>query len=51
MIVYKVLTDLGDLIRNGLNPGTGEVCLMRQGTWTRQYYTKEDYIIGFIKRV
>lgn len=51
MIIYKVLTDLGGVIRNGLSRSVGEVCLMRQGTWTRQFYTKEDYIIGFIKRV
>lgn len=51
MIIYKVLTDLGYIIRNGLNLSVGEVCLMEHGTWTREYYTKEDYIIGFVKRV
>lgn len=50
MIIYKVLKDLGDSIANSLYSSVGEVCLMKQGTWTREHYTDENSVIWFIKR-
>lgn len=50
MILYRVLTDFRDIVRNGTANSVGEVCLVEQNMWTRENYTKEDYVIGFIKR-
>lgn len=51
MIIYRLIADYwGTSLDSWSLPTIGEVCLMKQNTWSRINYTKEDYVIGLIKR-